>query len=549
VSEGLQGDADDVPGWPMTAVVVLGDIPTAGIIRQAGAGRMRVDARLGSDAALEFVAYADQSLRAGAAVLVLYPAWRSTAAKRVIQLARAMLDSDRIAGVSLDLPPLAFSLVADQLAYLAQHVSPGLLASLAHRLPQEVLAGAWVNSVAKLEHIHTSLGKHMTSYLPGTGFMVAAAPQPSVHRITSSQPVAQLAYRPVDPVLMLVAHEDESGADWLKGKLAPALGPQSLNQVGAQPLSADFWGTKKYVEFVAFSGHPHALQYAVRATPCRPCPWCEEPTALPTCPFCLMVQPIPQAPQQGAAPLPTGSQAGTSAAAQPPDRPAAPPQQVSAQPASPQAVSTQPATPQPSPPRSQPTPAPSQQAPQQAPSQPDAFQQAPWWYEQQPPAHGVASPLPKRQKPPPAQDNLSSWEEQPALSGDRTETVTFAVPPGLGEADLCDADLRETDLRENGMEAAASPGEPAPPVEIRPVLESTPVETEPLGDSAPMPEFTPASKSIPTSAPTSTSNGVKAPFPPGEPTSARGHTPESTSNGASAAHDEAEASLLPPQSM
>jgi hypothetical protein len=142
----------------MTAVVVLGDIPSAGIIRQAGAGRMRVDAALGSEAALEFVAFADQGLREHKAVLALYPAWRSVAASRFVQLARGMLDSDRIAGVPLDLPPIAFSLVADQIAYLSQHVSPGLLASLAHRLPLDVFAGAWVNSVAKLEHVQTGLG-------------------------------------------------------------------------------------------------------------------------------------------------------------------------------------------------------------------------------------------------------------------------------------------------------------------------------------------------------------------------------------------------------
>lgn len=285
----------------MTAVVVLADCPATGISQHANAHRIRPDALAGPGAASEFVTYAAQGLRERKAVLALYPAWLSAVARRFVRLARLVHDTDRIAGLPLNLPPVAFSLVADQLSYLAQYVSPGLLASLAHRLPQETFAGAWVNSVTRLEHIETGLGKHVMSYLPGTGFMVSAAPHQSVHRITADRPVAQLSYRPAKPVAMFAAYED-GDPDWLKGKLYPAIGAPRMAFVAAQPLSSEFWGTKKYVEFVAFSAHPDALRNAIQATPCRPCPWCGEPTALTACAFCSMIQPTPQVAQPQQAP-------------------------------------------------------------------------------------------------------------------------------------------------------------------------------------------------------------------------------------------------------
>jgi hypothetical protein len=61
----------------MTAVMVLGDIPTVGIIREVGAVRVRVGSSLSSDAALEFVSYVVRGLRDRRAVVVLYSAWRS----------------------------------------------------------------------------------------------------------------------------------------------------------------------------------------------------------------------------------------------------------------------------------------------------------------------------------------------------------------------------------------------------------------------------------------------------------------------------------------
>ncbi|WP_149260876.1 hypothetical protein [Actinomadura sp. K4S16] len=283
----------------------------------------------GPDAASAFIDLVKEALRRSGAVLVVYPEWRASHGERLVRLARAGLVTDRIAGIPLDLPPLALSLVADQLAFVSPHVRPGLLAGLAPRLADAVYAGAWVNSVANLEHIKTGLGKHVASYLPG-GFSVSAAPDEGVHRITASQPVQEISRRPPDPVLLLLTHAN-GDLDWLRQRLQPALGAVSVTAVAEQPLAPEFWGTKKYAEYVAFSGHPRALHALLSATVSVPCAWCGEPTALPRCAFCAMTQ--PEAPGVAA---PHGSTARAPAAAPPGREPyGGPPGERSPQPPGP----------------------------------------------------------------------------------------------------------------------------------------------------------------------------------------------------------------------
>ena len=272
----------------MTAVVLAGDLPGTGVLPAAMIVRRAVDSRADIPAFIDLVAHGVQER---SAVLVLCPAWQSPEAFKAVRLARSALDSDRIAFLPLDLPPLALSLVADQVAFAAPYVQPGVLAGLADRLAREVCAGAWVNSVARLEHIETAFSLHIKSYLPGGGgFAVTAAPVRNVHRINSEQPLPELGQRPADPVIMLVSHAD-GDLDWVRGGLAPALAVTSLTVVGPQPLSPRFWGAKKYAEFVAFSGHPQAMQATLARVHHRPCRWCGEATALAQCSFCWMVQP------------------------------------------------------------------------------------------------------------------------------------------------------------------------------------------------------------------------------------------------------------------
>ncbi|MEW2352511.1 hypothetical protein [Spirillospora sp. NPDC029432] len=320
------------PGARMAAVVIMGNIPATGIIHDPVA--MRVDDSATPEASLAFVDHMARVLAERSAVLVVYPAWRAAGPVRLVRFARGMLNTDRIAGIALDLPPLSLSVVADQMAFIAPFVRPGVLASLASALARQIYAGAWVNSVAHLEHIQTRLGAHVTSYLPGSGFSVAAAPSAGVHRITSARPVQEIAQRPQDPVLLLAA-DVNGNPQWLAKSLQPALGAVSLTTAAGQPLGQEYWGTKKYTEFVAFSGHPHALNHLVASTACRPCGWCGEPTALPACPFCAMVQPVPGAgrpetagpgvPRPAGRPEPTAVPVPPPPQQPPPPRPQGPP--------------------------------------------------------------------------------------------------------------------------------------------------------------------------------------------------------------------------------
>ncbi|MGK5554989.1 hypothetical protein ACSNOI_25555 [Actinomadura kijaniata] len=282
----------------MSAVILLGDFPATGVTRQIAA--QRVDPKPEPQATSLFIDVVAAALRERGAVLVLYPSWRAKESERLVTLARGALLSDRIAGVPLRLPPLALSLVADQLAFVALHVKPGMLASLPQRLAEATVSGAWVRSVAHFEHVHIGLGQHVSSYLPGGGFSVVMSPRPDVHRITSSQPVQQFSQLPAAPLILLNSQED-GDTDWFHRSLSPALGASTVTSVAVQPSSSRYWGSKRYLEFVAFSGHPQALNGILRSVVCKPCRWCGEAIAAPRCPFCLMMQPTPPGVPQTAA--------------------------------------------------------------------------------------------------------------------------------------------------------------------------------------------------------------------------------------------------------
>ncbi|MFF5260661.1 hypothetical protein ACFY4C_17100 [Actinomadura viridis] len=396
----------------MTAVVLVGELPSTGIIPEPVAWRVADSAA--PEAALAFVDQMAHALRRYGAALVVYPAWRSESAVRLVRMARALLDTDRIAARPLDLPPLALSLVADQLAFMAPHIRPGVLAGIVQVLADRIYTGAWVNSVAKLEHVRTGLGQHMASLMPGSGFMVAAGTRPAVQRVTSAKPVLDVAHRPLDPVLMLASHE-HGDVDWLQKKLKPELRVVSLTFVASQPLSAQYWGTKKYAEFVAFSGHPQDLHAALEAVRHAPCPWCGEPAAMAVCPFCHRAQPGAQAPagaavQPGPGPQPPGPgpgpqppgpqspgpgpQPGPGVPAQPPAAPQAP---VSRTPAAPSAVPPGPAPPPPGPQAPAPPPAPRAPVPMPMPAPAPTPMPGP-----QPPPSGAPKPPQSFGAPPPA---------------------------------------------------------------------------------------------------------------------------------------------------
>ncbi|MFI0351591.1 hypothetical protein [Actinomadura sp. 9N407] len=476
----------------MTAVVLVGELPSTGIIPEPVAWRVADSAA--PEATLAFVQQTAGALQQHGAVLVIYPAWRPQAAVRLVRQARAFLSTDRIAAIPLDLPPLALSLIADQLAFMAPHVRPGLLASLVQVLADRLYTGAWVSSVAKLEHVQTGLGQHMASLMPGSGFMVAAVPKPVVHRVTAAKPVPEIGHRPLDPVLMLAAHE-HGDVNWLQDRLKPELRVVTLTYVSAQPLSTRYWGAKKYAEFVAFSGHPRDLHLAMQSADCTPCPWCEEPTALAICPFCSRVQdrPVPGPVGASAAPGPEPVRAGATRPQPTPPSPAVP---------APERVPLPLAAPTPEPPR---PPAPHPQPPQPAPPAVTAPQRTvapspPPLPPPRPPAPGTPPPAPgpphsfggpeappTAPQPVPPPDRRQTPDDGDAAGPSRAgpPATDFALPRGGRVVDAPPAPDDPEGRREgalNGSRRAAPPPEPEeqPPTDPDETTRTGTIEFRPL---------------------------------------------------------------------
>jgi hypothetical protein len=315
----------------MTDVLLLGDIPSTGYLVGTSAERLSGSSRASEETA-HLLATMEQRLRSSEAIIALYPAWNADGPKRLLKLARGVLSTDRIAGVPLALPPLALSLVADQIAYLAPYLQPGHLASVAHSLANAISAGAWTRSVTKLEHIDTKMGHHLASYLPHETFVVTATPHGAIHRI-SGHKVPELGFRPTEPIHLLVTQGDNT---WFQEGLQNLLRADAVKAVPQQPLGVKFWGNKRYIEYVAFSGHPAALSQISNATRCWPCRWCGQHVALQECPFCGMAQPREQAVSTPAARVPdvSAGQQGAAPGGQPP-RPQAQPQAQPQAPAQP----------------------------------------------------------------------------------------------------------------------------------------------------------------------------------------------------------------------
>lgn len=292
----------------MTAVLLFGDIPNTGHVPRSGTERVSVGDAEGAvppDAVIDLVRH---RLQAKSHVVALYPTWQPEPALRSLRLTRASLATERLVITPSSLPPLALSLIGDQLGYLAPYCPPGALVAIMSALERVTLSGAWLRSVTGLEHVPASMSDHVASYVPGGGFMVTVSPSQRIHRVTGSTPLGELPYYPADPVHVLTAGSEGGDTDWVQSHLLPALRAQHVRPVAPPPLAETYWGTKKYVEFVAFSGHPKALSVIANSVRCRPCPWCGEPVGTPTCPLCGMVaphRPVPsQAPQNQEPPAP-----------------------------------------------------------------------------------------------------------------------------------------------------------------------------------------------------------------------------------------------------
>lgn len=291
-----------------TTVALLADIPSTGHVGEVQAQRFSMRGEGIGERSSAFVAFARQQVDAGRKVVALYPAWQSEDAERAINFARGAMRTDHVAGIGVDLSPLALSLIADQLAYLAPYLPPGMVAALCDELPRHLLAGAWLKTVSGLSTIPTSMRQHMGSFAPSVSFLAYCAPTARVGRMRPADIARTLPFRPVQPVQLLCSTPDPSITGVFDDNLPQAIQPVATRTLPAQPLGPVYWGTSRYVEFVALSAHPQALAYAAGAIRASHCSWCGEPMSGRPCPFCAADNPRTgarlQAPQPTRPPAP-----------------------------------------------------------------------------------------------------------------------------------------------------------------------------------------------------------------------------------------------------
>ncbi|MEU8567646.1 hypothetical protein AB0C51_04630 [Streptomyces pathocidini] len=278
---------------------------------------------------------------------------------------RSVLDSDRIALLRLDLPPLAIAVLALQLRLLAAvpgpagstpgsapgqaGFSPGVLASAARLLSHYVYAGALLGSVSRLDSIPVSLASHATSWVPGTQFAALVNPG---RRLVKMGPAAQEALEGPEFGTRILVAKGRLPSDWVASTLAPAWRVHDIRQVPLPRDSAEWWGTGRLVEFAAAIQDPAVLHRIVDSVHRARCRWCGLELLGDHCAFCA----APLAPAEGLVtpaqglimptqgPPPPGAPGPGAPGLGGPDAPAGPPPATAHRPAPP---NTQPATPSP----------------------------------------------------------------------------------------------------------------------------------------------------------------------------------------------------------
>ncbi|MET9803468.1 zinc ribbon domain-containing protein [Streptomyces sp. NPDC006368] len=228
-------------------------------------------------------------------VVVAYPSSVTTDHERRLFAVRAILESDRVALLKLDLPPLGTAVLVRQLRQLSLcDFSPGIIASAARLLSHYIYAGAVLNSVAKLDRVPVSLKAHLKGWMPGSQFAVLAGPQPQLIRIgqgsgllTGPEFGAQFGTR------MLTAR-GALPSEWVTDTLAPAWHVQDVQEAPLPDQSPRWWGTGKLVEFAAYLPDITVLYQLVASVRRERCHWCGMELIGDRCAFCSAPVPAPE---------------------------------------------------------------------------------------------------------------------------------------------------------------------------------------------------------------------------------------------------------------
>ncbi|MEU0403907.1 hypothetical protein ABZ318_27460 [Streptomyces sp. NPDC006197] len=241
-------------------------------------------------------------------VVVVCPTAAPAAVEHRLHAVRALLESDRIALVRTDLPPLGAAVLVRQLRQLAGcDFSPGVLASAARLLAHYIYAGAVLGSVSRLDRVPVSLGSHLKGWLPGAHFAVLAGPTPQIVRLGGGE--GHLSGPEFATELLLARGQLQT--DWPTTTLVPRWRiPGPVHEVPLPASSPGWWGTGKLVEFAAYLPDPSVLYQLVASVRRETCHWCGMELIGDRCGFCSAPLTVPAPPPDpGARALGTGPRA------------------------------------------------------------------------------------------------------------------------------------------------------------------------------------------------------------------------------------------------
>lgn len=241
-------------------------------------------------------------IEAGGTVIAIVPDWFPPEGLRRLEMARVLLDTDRVAIHVTKQPPLAATALASLASSLAPRLlSAGLLASVLEGLEAQLHTITWLGSVTGLKHPAPSLGQHVSSLTPGSAFAVTSFPEPAVHRVRGGDagiPLPEI-HRP-SRLVIAARNGDE---EWLTGPVNEGLGGLPVLSLEPTPQGPRYWSTSKLVEGVVCPVDADALAAEIMQTAeAWACRWCGELIARSPCPLCghrARPRRLPR-PQQGA---------------------------------------------------------------------------------------------------------------------------------------------------------------------------------------------------------------------------------------------------------
>lgn len=217
-------------------------------------------------------------------VIVLYSPALAGPFVRRLHTVRSMLESDRIALLPMELPPLGIAVLARQLRQLSVcDFSPGVLASAARLLSHYIYAGALLSSVTRLDRVPVSLTSHAKSWVPGSQFAVLASPRAELTKVSGAEP--GVPEGPSFGTQLLIAR-GQLQSDWVSTVLAPAWRVQGQLETALPGDSAGWWATPRMVEFAAAIPDISILYQLVSSVRREQCHWCGLELIGDRCGFC-----------------------------------------------------------------------------------------------------------------------------------------------------------------------------------------------------------------------------------------------------------------------